>query len=63
MDEELKKANIKQLFINLTTRYNKANTMNVGYDAQSRQNVIYVKVMLTDREKDFMEQYLEEEKQ
>lgn len=62
MDEELKKVNIKQLFKNLTTRYKKTNTMNVGYDAQSGQNVIYVKVMLTDREKDFMEQYLEEEK-
>lgn len=60
MDEKLVEENIKQLFINLTTRYKKANTMNVGYDNVTGENIVYVKVMITSKENDFMQQYLSE---
>ena len=60
MDEKLVEENIKQLFINLTTRYKKANTMNVGYDTTTGENIVYVKVMLTSKENDFMQEYLSE---
>lgn len=59
MKEDMIKANIRQLFINLTKRYEKINTINVGYDIASRENVVYGKVILTEKENDFMKKYLE----
>lgn len=59
MSEEEVKENIKRLFINLTSRYKKIKSINVGYDMETGQNVIFGKVMLTDKENEFMKQYLE----
>lgn len=59
--EQVKKsdfdANLEQLFKNLVTRYDKSNSINVAYDSNG-QAIIYTKVMLTDKENEFMKDYL-----
>lgn len=50
-------ANLEQLFKNLITRYDKSNSINVAYDSNG-QAIIYTKVMLTDKENEFMKDYL-----
>ena len=62
MTNNEKKANIKQLFINLTERWKKVNSLNLGYDIPNQTNIIFKKVMLTEQENNFMLEYLGDDK-